>query len=1462
MKGLLPASLFLLFSVFSLSAQNKLSFSSIKVNAPTNSVFKGQQSAVLAQIDVKVSGSTDSVILSKLYFTLKGTTARADITKILLYSTGNKDFSGLPLNLTDTISTISKIPVSRFIFSTHIKLHTGDNYFSLAYDVANDATTGDYIGASIDSLIIADTARNIAANTRRPMTDFGTYCPVKVLFPNKINFYYVGLTYVKLGNAIENKSADLDTLTFYSLQALNTHHQDIIPVQIKCGQGYPEQVRAWVDWNNDGYFAPGEMAFSRDTLQPSGVLKTYLTVPCNATTGVHRIRITSDYLYAAKLSPCSNLYYGDAEEYLINVQADQPSVASYKAQEPYYLGTPIVLKNTSTGTGTMHFDWEYGNNDIYNDTSISPVWRYYSAGWKKAKLRMTLKTCDSTVVRYYTDSFFVEEPADAPVTDFLTEKNTVEKNQAVRLLDISSNGPNQWQWTISPAVREGKNLFTWLNNSNSESQNPVVSFSDTGTYTLSLTTWNDKGKGTTETKKYYLTVMDADSLCHGSDTIRTLKGMLYDDGGKSAAYSSNENCFLVISPPCADAIHLTFSSFDASIFNTNPNGRGGDYLRVYDGINNKGKPLHDSAGFSYGLQNNYPDNSAVSIPELVAHSGNMYLEWHSDGQFNGEGFVAKWVSDLMKVPKPKASISGPDKAYKYQTVSFREAATGSGVQYFWDFDGDNKTDAVGAIAQYSFSTAESYRIRLIAQNCGGADTVYKNIDINVPSSAPVVNFTSSATRIAVDDIITLTDQSTQGPYKWEWTITRTDGATSYQYYNSSASSQSPSLFFRDTGWYNITLDATNEYGTSYRTRARYIYVFKYCQPNVSKPSADLAISRVSIKNSSGSEIFGYSGDSGQTFLHPKTTEVPYLAYDGSFLIHISRSSSFNSMNGKIWIDFNGDGDFLDASEEVYNATSITDTFWETRVRIPSTSAAGTTRIRIGTDLSSYIVNPCGPSQAGSYRDFTIYIGKDTVPPVIFLKDKDTVSVEEGSLYLDPGYTAIDDIDGDISGSVKTASFIRPQPGYYPVYFNVKDKAGNSALTVKRIVHVIADTTKPIVILNGPQLLYREVNTNLNDPGVTIADNIGAGLKVKDSGVVDSSRIGHYTRYYIGTDARGNKTIKTRNFVIGDTTSPVLALNGARIVSLQVLHHFTDPGVEVSDNYSHNIPVHVHGSVDSSIIGTYRLVYTATDSAGNGPVQIVRYVVVFDTIAPVLNMSQDTIFWDVRHPFTYPDYTVTDDYWKGYHLTLHEVGFVNVYRIGTYKAVFYATDGSSNKSNSITVYVKVVDRIPPVVMVLGAATVHVPRWGHYLDPGVEYYDNYDPKPFYHEEGTFKNTQEPGLFYKIYWAEDHSGNRSEYAYRFIYVDEADGATGIKTDSLSGFTFYPNPANDRLNIGAVSFSGDALITVNDMEGRLLIRSQAFLSSTGTYSLPVGKLSAGMYILHISGPTAVFSKPFIICR
>jgi len=78
---------------------------------------------------------------------------------------------------------------------------------------------------------------------------------------------------------------------------------------------------------------------------------------------------------------------------------------------------------------------------------------------------------------------------------------------------------------------------------------------------------------------------------------------------------------------------------------------------------------------------------------------------------------------------------------------------------------------------------------------------------------------------------------------------------------------------------------------------------------------------------------------------------------------------------------------------------------------------------------------------------------DTTPPVLTLKGANSLKLKVGDTYTEPGATAKDDRDGDISAKIKIGGDIvnTAKAGTYTIIYTVSDNAGNRSETTRDVI---------------------------------------------------------------------------------------------------------------------------------------------------------------------------------------------------------------------------------------------------------------------------------------------------------------------------------------------------------------------------------------------------------------------------
>ena len=170
---------------------------------------------------------------------------------------------------------------------------------------------------------------------------------------------------------------------------------------------------------------------------------------------------------------------------------------------------------------------------------------------------------------------------------------------------------------------------------------------------------------------------------------------------------------------------------------------------------------------------------------------------------------------------------------------------------------------------------------------------------------------------------------------------------------------------------------------------------------------------------------------------------------------------------------------------------------------------------------------------------------DTVAPVITLRtDPDHITLP-GADYVEEGYAASDNYDGDITDKVTTS--FDAEKGI--MVYTVQDSSGNET-KVERVIKY-TDPTPPEITLNGDSEITIQAGTAYDEPGYTAKDNVDGDItdKVQVEGTVNHNRAGTYTITYSVTDSYGNTTTVTRTVKVKAASQPDTNTPGGKVIYL-------------------------------------------------------------------------------------------------------------------------------------------------------------------------------------------------------------------------------------------------------------------------------------------------------------------------
>lgn len=179
---------------------------------------------------------------------------------------------------------------------------------------------------------------------------------------------------------------------------------------------------------------------------------------------------------------------------------------------------------------------------------------------------------------------------------------------------------------------------------------------------------------------------------------------------------------------------------------------------------------------------------------------------------------------------------------------------------------------------------------------------------------------------------------------------------------------------------------------------------------------------------------------------------------------------------------------------------------------------------------------------------------DTKGPEITLVGDEDFKQSYKASFIEPGYKAIDENDGDLTDKVVVSKEMINETDYNLTY-EVQDLSGNLDKKVRKVT--IIDDVPPIITLNGNSNMVVYLNDKYTENGAKAIDEKEGDLtdKIQISGGVDTSKEGTYKITYKVSDSKGNEAVAERTVVVkkqeaeqqpavATNTTPVQPQNGS------------------------------------------------------------------------------------------------------------------------------------------------------------------------------------------------------------------------------------------------------------------------------------------------------------------------------
>ena len=740
---------------------------------------------------------------------------------------------------------------------------------------------------------------------------------------------------------------------------------------------------------------------------------------------------------------------------------------------------------------------------------------------------------------------------------------------------------------------------------------------------------------------------------------------------------------------------------------------------------------------------------------------------------------------------------------------------------------------------------------------------------------PVADFSADATNISTGGAVHFQDQSTGNPTSWSWSF---PGGTP-----SSSTEQNPTVYYNTAGTYDVSLAVTNSEGNDTKTVTNYITVedtpISYCSSQGNNWSYEW-ISNVQ---------FGlYANSSGAAGYTDFTSEMVSMESGSNVAVSLSPgfSGSTYTEYWKVWIDYNKNGDFTDAGEEVFSGNgngSFSGSF-----TVPA-GATGTTRMRVSMKWNAWQTS-CETFSYGEVEDYTVeFTTSVPVAPVADFSASAT-TVAEGAIvnFTDqstnvPTSWAWTFTGGNPSSSTaQNPSVQYDNAGTYTVELTATNDGGSDTetktdyITVMRIP--VADFTSDVTVINeGENVQFTDQSTDAASWSWSFSGGTPSSSTAQNPSVTYNTA-GTYTVELTATNTVGSDTetktayITVNHVVVAPvadfSASPTSVLEGGAV-------SFTDLSTNEPTSWSWTFAggtpsssTAQNPSVTYNTAGTYDVTLVTSNSAGSDTETKTGYITV--TSAPS----------EVTLSFT--------DFESGWGIWTDGGGDCKYYTRSTYAwSGSDAVDIQDNSGVSSSFYMT------------NGEDVHTPG---YVELQVEFYfiaismDNsnedfwvqyYDGSSWYtvadFDQGTdFDN----GTFYvatvtilesnlnfptnmKLRFMCDASGNRDDVYIDDITVTASTSVTNgpvrpivvretgrrLLPEEAEEFAIYPNPANNELYITSEE-EEDLEVSIYNVSGQMV---QHVALPAGSEKIDISKLDKGIYLINIQVEDEIFTKKII---
>ena len=518
-------------------------------------------------------------------------------------------------------------------------------------------------------------------------------------------------------------------------------------VKVKVGLYNAENVRVFIDYNNDGKFQSylGEVS-AQVSASPTSYADIKIKTPTNLKKNQGlRMRVISDY-NNIDTTGCGTCSYGQAEDFSL---VYEKTTANFKVDKTAFCASDTA-RFTDMSDGLIgQYDWDFGVGAVPAKATGKGPWtvKYSSPGFKSVKLRLN------------------------------NGEDSIVKTAIVEVIALP-NGIVR--------VKEGSNPIC-------EENRLVLAVSDNQSLSL----------------KYNWYKLESPWNLLVSDSLLTIAKIALSDTGKYVAILDHRGCFdttsefslKVWSKPLAKI------GYDA---NYSPCLRGNKFTFTdLSTVNNSS--ILSRSWKALSPVKTATSNAFSQVFSSVGNQAVQLIVVSAEGCLDTETVVVKVKGHpVSQFAFTKAAQCDKNNRFDVVNASINPASSGGGsLWYIYDWK-DGNAGADVAAASHSFSLGGKYNVQLIVKNAVGcSDTSYQMATVvNTPKADFKLgaNEICEGGLLKITDLQNAyTDPSATAKYSWSWGDTRTHQG---KFALKSATTRDTNIVYSVFGDYTVKLKTT------------------------------------------------------------------------------------------------------------------------------------------------------------------------------------------------------------------------------------------------------------------------------------------------------------------------------------------------------------------------------------------------------------------------------------------------------------------------------------------------------------------------------------------------------------------------------------------------------------------------------------------------------------------------------